>query len=112
MKARLEGFGYSVTAVPDSRQAWQEVLAEPPDVILLDIRLPDEDGYTFLKKLRSFSEPDDASQEERIRKLPVIVITGTGEGMKSLFEQEQITAYVTKPVDSSALKKIIEKTLG
>ena len=111
LKARLEMFGYGVSTAANGRDGWQEVLTTPPDLILLDIRMPEEDGYTFLRKLRSFRDPEDTSHEERIRKTPVIVVTGTGEGMKSLFEQERISAYFTKPIDSTVLRKLIEENL-
>ena len=111
LKARLEMFGYSVTTAGNARQAWQEVLNSPPNLILLDIRMPEEDGYTFLRRLRSFRDAENPAREENIRKVPIIVVTGVGEGMKSLFEQEHISAYVTKPIDSAALKKLIEERI-
>lgn len=112
LKARLESFGYTVSTVEDGLQAWQEVSTRTPDLILLDIRLPEEDGYTFLRKVRSFRDSEDPERERKIRQLPVIVITGTGEGMKSLFEQERISGYITKPIDSSVVRKLIEEILG
>jgi len=111
LKARLQMFGYSISTSTNGHDGWKEVLANPPDLILLDIRMPEEDGYTFLRKARSFRDPDNSAREERIRNLPVIIITGTGEGMKSLFEQERISAYVTKPIDTNVLKKLIEENL-
>lgn len=111
LKSRLETFGYSVSVAYNGRTAWEQILKSPADLILLDIRMPEEDGYTFLRKLRSFRDASDPQREERFKRLPVIVITGTGEGMKPLFEQEQISAYITKPIDSSLLKKLIEETL-
>ena len=112
LKTRLEMFGYSVAAFTNGGEGWKELQANPPDMILLDIRMPEEDGYTFLRRLRTFRDPENSGREEKIRNLPVIVVTGTGEGMKSLFEQERISAYVTKPIDSAILKKLIEENLN
>jgi len=112
LKAYLGGFGYSVSTALDGRQGWQQITAQPPDLVLLDIRMPEEDGYTFLRKLRSFRDPEDLIREKKIRQIPVIVITATGEGMKSLFEQEQISAYVTKPIDSAVIKRLIGEALS
>jgi len=109
LKSRLQTFGYSVAAASSARQAWEEILSSPPNLILLDIRMPEEDGYTFLRKLRSFRHAEDPAKQETIRKIPVIVVTGVGEGMKALFEQERISAYITKPIDSAALRKLIEE---
>lgn len=111
LKARLETFGYSVSVAHNGQKGWDQMLQELPDVILLDIRMPEEDGYTFLRKLRSYRDPENPAREQKIRSLPVIVMTATGEGMKSLFEQERISAYITKPIDSSTLRKLIEETL-
>lgn len=111
LKVRLESYGYNTSVVFDGREAWKAVSDSTPDLVLLDIRMPEEDGYTFLKRLRSFRDPEDSVRENRLRQLPVIIMTGTGDGMKPLFEQEHITAYITKPVDSVLLKKLIEKTL-
>ncbi len=111
LKARLETFGYSVASANNGQKGWNQLLEKLPDIILLDIRMPEEDGYTFLRKLRSYRDPENAPHEQKIRSLPVIVMTATGEGMKSLFEQEHISAYITKPIDSSALKRLIEETL-
>ena len=112
LKARLETFGYSVSVASDPKEAWTKISAEIPDLILLDIQMPEEDGYTFLRKLRVFQDHDDPAREKRIRQLPVIVITGRGEGMKGLFEQEQVSAYVTKPIDSAVIKKLLEEALS
>ena len=112
LKARLESYGYSVTTANDGQKGWQEITASTPDLVFLDIRMPNEDGYTFLKKLRAYRDPEDAAREKAIRKLPVIVVTGTGDGMKPLFEQEQISAFITKPIDSTLMKKLVEDTLG
>ena len=112
LKTRLEMFGYSVMTSNSGGDGWKKILATPPDIVLLDIRMPEEDGYTFLRKLRSFRDPENSNREDKIRNLPVIVITGTGEEMKFLFEQERISAYVTKPIDTNVLKKLIEENLS
>ncbi len=112
LKARLEMFGYSVATANDGKQAWEALVSKLPDLVLLDIRMPNEDGFTLLRKFRSYRDDKDPGREERIRNLPVIVITGTGEGMKSLFEQERISGYVKKPIDSAVLKKLIEENLN
>ena len=112
LKTRLETFGYSVSTAGDGREALTKILSDPPDLILLDIQMPEEDGYTFLRKLRSYHDHDNLAREKKIRQLPVIVITGRGEGMKGLFEQEQVSAYVTKPIDSAVIKKLLEEALS
>jgi CheY-like chemotaxis protein len=62
--------GHHVTCVPDGREALSQVLASPPDVILLDLILPEMDGPSFLEVIRSYL---------RIRALPVVVLTGIAD---------------------------------
>ena len=59
--------GHDVSCVPNGREALSHVLAQLPDVILLDLLMPDMDGPSFLEVVRSYL---------RIQSLPVVVITG------------------------------------
>jgi CheY-like chemotaxis protein len=66
----LRDRGHTVTAVPNGREALSQVLADAPDVILLDLLMPEMDGPSFLEVLRSYL---------RIQSLPVVVITGVSD---------------------------------
>jgi len=93
--ARLELRNFEVTAVANGRDAIAAVEKEMPDVMVLDLKMPDLDGLEVLAQLRrKFSE------------LKVIILTGHGsfeagrEGMElGAFD------YLMKPVD---LNKLIE----
>ncbi|MCB0993526.1 MAG: response regulator, partial [Acidimicrobiales bacterium] len=51
---RILGFeGYEVCSVTDGAAALDSVSARPPDLIVLDIMLPDGDGYTWCRRLRA-----------------------------------------------------------
>jgi CheY-like chemotaxis protein len=63
----LEAAGHAVTCVPNGREALASVLAELPDVVLLDMLMPEMDGPTFLEVVRSYL---------RLQSLPVVVLTG------------------------------------
>jgi two-component system response regulator CpxR len=66
----LQGRGHTVTCVPNGRDALSLVLADLPDVILLDLLMPEMDGPSFLEVVRSYL---------RIQALPVVVLTGLGD---------------------------------
>jgi CheY-like chemotaxis protein len=66
----LRGSGHTVQCVPNGREALSTVLAELPDVILLDLMMPGMDGPSFLEVIRSYL---------RIQSLPVVVLTALGE---------------------------------
>lgn len=55
LRAALEELGYAVRAAPNALQALREVTAEPGDVVVLDLGLPDMDGHALLKMLRAIS---------------------------------------------------------
>jgi signal transduction histidine kinase/ActR/RegA family two-component response regulator len=52
VRATLESAGASVEAVASADEARREMLAEAPDVLISDIRMPDEDGYSLIRSLR------------------------------------------------------------
>src|SRR5206468_5733103 len=62
--------GHAVTCVPNGREALAAVLAEMPDVVLLDLMMPEMDGPSFLEVVRSYL---------RIQSLPAVVLTGLGD---------------------------------
>src|SRR4051794_17132578 len=62
--------GHTATCVPNGREALSLVLADLPDVILLDLMMPDMDGPSFLEVVRSYL---------RIQSLPAVVLTGLAE---------------------------------
>lgn len=53
VRATLEGAGAAVETVASARDARRELLASRPDVLISDIRMPEEDGYALLRSLRA-----------------------------------------------------------
>src|SRR3954462_8099469 len=66
----LRTAGHAVACVPNGREALARVLAELPDVVVLDLLMPDMDGPSFLEVVRSYL---------RIQSLPGVVLTGLAE---------------------------------
>jgi CheY-like chemotaxis protein len=62
--------GHEVTCVPNGREALAHVLHQTPDVVLLDLVMPDMDGPSFLQVVRLYL---------RMHSLPVVVLTGFTE---------------------------------
>lgn len=74
-----------------------------PDVIILDIMMPEMDGYTFQAKLQ---EIDD------LRHVPIVILTAKGQ-MKDLFElSSNIFAFVEKPFEPKNLVKIVKDAIA
>jgi len=66
----LEASGHEVACVPNGREALASVIQQPPDVVLLDLLMPEMDGPSFLEVVRSYL---------RLQALPVVVLTGLTE---------------------------------
>jgi two-component system, sensor histidine kinase and response regulator len=81
--------GYEVRAVTNGRQALQAVEQDPPDLILLDIAMPEMDGYEVCRRLRA---------KDRSKDVPVIFLTAsTDTADKVLAFDTGGVDYVTKP---------------
>ena len=86
LEISLKSHGYKVTIAPNGRIGLQQAVAARPELIILDLGLPDIDGQEIVKKIREWSQ------------IPIIVLSARGR------EQEKITAlengaddYLTKP---------------
>src|SRR4051812_40232335 len=66
----FQAAGHTVRGVPNGREALAAVLTDLPDVILLDLLMPEMDGPSFLEVVRSYL---------RIQTLPVVVLTGLSD---------------------------------
>ena len=82
--------GYAVVTARDGQEAWDKIVSENPDVIILDIAMPKMDGWSVLHKLRS--EPPSKKWQ------PVIIVSVLGE-MDNVQKGLDLEAdhYLTKP---------------
>jgi len=90
--------GYAVVTASDGKQAWQKIRKDNPDIIILDLMMPEMDGFTVLKKLRA-SPPGDKWQ-------PVIILSALGD-LKHMRKGFFLEAdhYITKPWDMKDILK-------
>lgn len=68
VKLRLESLGYQVSVAFSGEEALERIRADPPHLLVLDIRLPGIDGYEVCRRLRRDENP-------AIRDLPIIALT-------------------------------------
>src|SRR5687767_10288931 len=66
LRARLEARGYIIDSATDGRMALEQVSKQPPDLILLDVMMPELDGYEVVRRLKS---------DEKLPFIPVIMQT-------------------------------------
>ena len=85
----LKSAGYSVAAFCDSESFYQKLKATLPDLVLLDIMLPGEDGMEILKRLR---------EDRTTQAIPIIMVTAkTSEADKVKGLDSGADDYLTKP---------------
>ncbi len=101
LEQQLRREGYGVLLAENGAEALQKAQGESPDLVLLDIRLPDADGLAILERLR-----------DRAPDVLVIMITAHG-GVESAVRAMKLGAYdyIVKPFDPEELKLTIKKAL-
>lgn len=100
---RLSRDGYACDAVASLADAATAIRQAPPDLLLLDMRLPDGSGLDFLERLRS----------EFSSTAPVIVMTAYGEIEDAVNAMKLSAAdYLKKPVDLDELLIAVQKVLA
>ena len=88
----LEGFGFQVIALPDGRKVLQALETESPDIVILDIMLPGQDGLDILKAIRLKFE------------VPVIMLTAKGDDADRIVGLELgADDYIPKPFNPREL---------
>jgi two-component system cell cycle response regulator DivK len=100
----LEAEGYTVLEAADGPLGLEMVRDTPPDLILLDINLPEMDGYEFVSRLRKI---------EGLEKTPVIALTANvmkGDRERTL--AAGCDGYIQKPIDVDALPEQVADFLS
>jgi formate hydrogenlyase transcriptional activator len=104
METLLVNKGYEVRCAPDARMALLFAEEDPPELILLDIRLPDMDGFEVCRRLKEGHKTAD---------IPVIFISALGEMMDKIrgFAVGAVD-YIIKPFDAGEVVARVESHLA
>ncbi|GAB4313295.1 MAG: hypothetical protein Kow0059_04450 [Candidatus Sumerlaeia bacterium] len=95
VKTALEGEGYKVVTAANGFDALATAEDIRPDLILLDIMMPEMDGFEVLDQLR---------RNENTMHIPIIMLTGVSEILKKKEALDKgITYYINKPFDYQTL---------
>ena len=100
----LNGEGFNVETYTDGRTALARVLEDPPDILLLDLMMPDLDGFELLKLLRLDSRGRDV----------VVLIVSARTGHQAQIETLQLgaNAYIYKPFSPRQLVGQVRQLLA
>lgn len=94
--------GYSVASATNAAEALDTALVRPPDMVLLDLLMPDKDGFSFLRERQA---------HPHLARVPVIVLSAAGlEGLRAAASL-RATAVLAKPLNLDVLSTVIEHVL-
>jgi CheY-like chemotaxis protein len=99
----LRDYGHEVVTAHDGPQALDSARRHRPEIVLLDIGMPEMDGYEVAKRIRG---------ELGLRDALLVALTGHGEDRdRRLARDAGFDQHVTKPVDASKLEELSEVQL-
>ena len=100
----LTSRGYAVQGVTDGKLALDRVASKKPDLVLLDIMLPEIDGFEVCRRIKS---------QDATRDIPVIMVSSK-KSREDMVRGEQAGAdwYITKPFKSAMLVEAVQRFLA
>ena len=105
--------GYDVCEACDGVEGMKKVLEEKPDLVCLDLVMPEKTGIKMYREMR---------KDEQLKQVPVIMVTGISsvdpwdfKDFKTFIRERSIPgpqAYIEKPIDKEQLLKAVREVLG
>ena len=103
----LEDNGFAVTTANDGTEAIAAIDQAPPDLVALDITMPEKSGVAVYRKLK---------EDDQLKGIPVIIVTGISDDFKRFISSRRQVpppeGYITKPVDHEQFLKMVIDLLG
>lgn len=104
MQGLLEKEGYWPVGLNDPTRVEEAIVHERPSVILLDIVMPDRNGYQVCRDLKGSAE---------FNSIPVIMVTSKASASDKFWGQQQgANAHVVKPFKGEELLAVVKRVLG
>ena len=103
----LQDNGYKTIAVDNGEDGLKQVREMKPDLITLDITMPETSGVRCYRELR---------ENEEWRRIPIIIITGISEDFRKFISSRKRVpppdGYLSKPVDETQLLQTVRKLIS
>ena len=109
VKPILESRNYKVLVAYTGEEGITKAIEEDPSLILLDVMLPEKDGFAVCKELKNY---------DKTKTIPIVMLTSVGEGFKdpdfakAIAVTHEASNYLEKPVTSKELLKTIRWHIG
>jgi two-component system phosphate regulon response regulator PhoB len=100
----LEDNGYAVVTAEDGVDALDKVKASRPDIVTLDITMPEKSGVRFYR---------DMKENDEYKAIPIVIVTGISADFKKFISsRKQVPppeGYVSKPIEEKEILELIAK---
>ena len=105
IKLILERRGFEVLGALGGKEGLEVIRREMPDLILLDLMMPEVDGWEVYRQMRA---------DEQLKDIPVVVVTAKAQSIDKVLGLHiaKVDDYVTKPFGPQELLKSIDKVLA
>ncbi len=101
----LERRGFKVEGAVGGREGIEAMVQNPPDLVLLDLMMPDVDGWEVYRQIKA---------REPLKNIPIIVVTAKAQGIDRVLGLHiaGVDDYITKPFAPKELIESVERILG
>jgi CheY-like chemotaxis protein len=107
LEAFLGDLGFRTVSAPDALRGSELAVRENPDLITLDISMPEKSGGKFLRELQ---------EDPRTASIPVVVVTGVMEQYRGFIHHRKHVkppqGYIQKPIERDELVATLRRVLG
>jgi len=106
LEARLQMDGHEVILTADGREAWERFQEVQPDLVILDVNMPEMTGLEVASLIRG--HPD-----ERLSRVPILVLTARGqESDEEAGYKAGADLFLTKPFSPRELSQLVQELLN
>lgn len=101
----LKSQNIKVEGVNSGKEGLDLMRQDPPDAVLLDVMMPEMDGWEVYKQMRS---------DDKLKHIPVIIVTARNSSFEEIIARERagVSDYLTKPFLPNDLRKSLGRVLG
>jgi len=101
----LEKLGHTVDVADNGRIAYEKFISKPYNIVLMDVQMPEIDGFMSTRMIRKYESDQNISQ-----RTPIIAMTANAmQGDKEKCIDAGMDDYISKPFTAETLSKILEK---
>ena len=97
--------GFEVVGAAGGKEGLEKIRQEPPDLVLLDLMMPDMDGWEVYQQMKA---------DENTKDIPVIVVTAKAQSIDKVLGLHiaKVDDYIAKPFSPQDLLNSVDKVLG